>query len=150
MYIEDLVEALEEQQQNMKAFVDCAAVKQKALVDSELTALEEILLEEEKIFKLIDEQGKKLSQLIGDLADEYSLNLQANSVSEFIKAVRYRSDINVKVIMLLQNSIRELVSKALYTNEQNKILIDHARSFIRDTIVSLVALNNNQLLDRKV
>ncbi len=150
MKIDNLVSALEEQQDNMKAFVECAVTKQKAMVENELAVIEQILLEEEKIFVMMDEQGKKIAAVVGDLADEYSLQLQTNSVSEFMKAVRYRTDINVKVITLLQNSIRELVSKAIYTNEQNKILISHARSFLRETIVNLVALNNNQLLDRKV
>jgi FlgN protein len=150
MSINELKSVLEEQQQNLKEFVECAASKQKALVKNDLNELQKALLDEEKLLSKMETTGDKISSAIGELAEEYSLDLETNSISEFIKAVKYKSEVNVKVIKLLQNSIRDLISKAIYTNEQNKILIEHSRNFIRETILNLVALNNNQLLDRKI
>ena len=150
MGINELESVLGEQQQNLKNFVECAASKQKALVKNDLEQLQQALLDEEKLLSQMESTGSKLSSTIGELAEEYSLDLESNSISEFIKAVKFRADVNVKVINLLQNSIRELIAKAIYTNEQNRILIEHSRNFIRETIVNLVALNNNQLLDRKI
>ncbi len=150
MNTNNLVTVLEEQEKNLKEFVECIVSKQKALVNNNLVELQQLLMTEERLLSQMDEQGVKISSTIGSLAEECSLKLQSNTVSEFIKAVQHNTEVNIKVISLLQNSIRELVSKAIFTNEQNKILIEHSRNFIRKTILSLVALNNNQLLDRKV
>lgn len=150
MKTEKLITALEEQEKNLKDFVECTVSKQKALVSNNLEELQQLLIREEKLLSGLDEQGIQISSAIGSLAEENSLKLKSNTVSEFIKAVRQKTEVNLKVIILLQDSIRQLVSKAIYTNEQNKILIQHSRNFIRETILKLVALNNNQLLDRKI
>ncbi len=150
MNMEKLAEELKIQEQNLVEFIECSSHKQKILVNNDINELSQLLIEEEKLLAKLDSQAITITETIESLAEEFSLKLGANTVSEFLKAVKYRTEVNVKVISLLRNSISDLAAKAAHINEQNKILIEHSRSFIRETILSLVALNNNQLLDRKI
>ncbi len=150
MKIEKLIKSLEEQERNLKSFLECIMDKQKSIISNDIEGLEHSLLIESQLLNAMEEQSKKISNVIGDLAKEYSVNLTENSVSEFLNSVNLNADTNVKVIRLLQNSVRDLISKASRVSSQNKVLIEHSRNFIKETINSLAALTNNQLLDKRI
>jgi len=150
MNIEKLTKSLEEQEQNLKNFLECTMEKQRFIISNDIDGLQKILMIESQLLISMEDQSKKISDIIEELKKEHSLDLEENTVSEFINAVKFKADTNIKVVHLLQDSIKDLIFKASGISYQNKILIEHSRSFIRETINSLVALNNNQLLDRRV
>lgn len=150
MKANDLVTALKEQEQNLKQFLECSLNKQKAIVQNDIENLHNLLNSEEKILSQIENNGKKISLVIDKLSKEYGLELEAISLSEFLNSVQNKSEVNIKVVNLLRNSIKDLISKSSRINEQNKILIDHSRNFLRETIAVLIGLNKRPLLDKKV
>jgi hypothetical protein len=150
MKTNELISALKEQEDSLKNFLGCCVNKQKAIVHNDINSLHDSLVYEEKLLSRIELNGKKISSAIENLAREFGLNLKAVSLSEFLNAVNNKTEINVKVINLLRNSIKDLVGKSSKINEQNKILIEHSRSFLRETIAMLIGLNKHPLLDRKV
>ncbi len=145
-----LITALKEQEESLRLFLECSINKQNAVVHNDIESLHSSLNHEEKILSQIELNGKRISSVIESLAGEYGLNLNTVSLSEFLKAVNHKTEINVKVINLLRNSIKDLISKSSKINEQNKILIEHSRSFLRETIAILIGLSKRPLLDRKV
>ena len=150
MKANELVTALKEQEEILKQFLECSLNKQKAIVQNDIESLHNSLNNEEKILSQIENNSKKISSVIDKLAKDYGLELEAVSLSEFLNSVQNKSDINVKVINLLRNSIKDLISKSSKINEQNKTLIDHSRNFLRETIAVLIGLSKRPLLDRKV
>lgn len=150
MNIEKLVKTLEAQEQNLKNFLECTTEKQKTIIKFDFEGLQQVLTNESQLLIAMEDQSKKISNVINDLSKEYSIDTKENTVSEFLSAVKFKADTNVKVVNLLQNSIKDLVSKVGNISNQNKVLIEHSRSFIKETINGLVALNNNQLLDRRI
>ena len=150
MKANELVTALKEQEEILKQFLECSLNKQKAIVQNDIESLHNSLNNEEKILSQIENNGKKISSVISKLAKDYGLELEAVSLSEFLSSVQNKSEINVKVINLLRNSIKDLISKSSKINEQNKILIDHSRNFLRETIAVLIGLSKRPLLDKKV
>lgn len=150
MKTNELISALEEQEESMKHFLNCTINKQKAIVKNDMAALHDSLVNEEKLLTKIEINSKKVTSAIEDLAEEFGLELKKNSLSEFLNEVNDKSEINVKVINLLRNSIKDLIGKSSRINEQNKILIEHSRSFLRETISMLIGLSKRPLLDRKV
>lgn len=150
MKANELVTALKEQEEILKQFLECSLNKQKAIVQNDIESLHNSLNNEEKILSQIENNGKKISSIISKLAKDYGLELEAVSLSEFLSSVQNKSEINVKVINLLRNSIKDLISKSSKINEQNKILIDHSRNFLRETIAVLIGLSKRPLLDKKV
>ncbi len=148
--MKELESILKQQEQNLQHFYEMMIIKQKNLIEQDFEGLQESLLSEEKILTAVDEQNRRLSFLIKDLADKFSLNMKSNSLSEFMEAVNDQADINIKVIYQLKNSLIELTSKCEKLNYQNKVLIEHSRNFIKETIAKLFAINNNKILDQKV
>ena len=149
MKTNELISALKEQEETLKNFLSCCITKQKTIVQNDINGLHDSLVHEEKLLAKIESNGIKISTAIENLAKEFGLNLKALSLSEFLNAVNDEKEINVKVINLLRNSIKDLISKSSKVNEQNKILIEHSRSFLRETIALLIGLNKHPLLDRK-
>ena len=150
MKTNQLITILKEQEESLRLFLECSINKQKAIVQNDIESLHNSLNHEEKILSQIDNNGKKISSVIENLAKEYGLEMEAVSLSEFLNSVTNKTEINVKVINLLRNSIKDLISKSSTINEQNKILIDHSRNFLRETIAVLIGLSKRPLLDRKV
>jgi FlgN protein len=150
MKTNELIKTLKDQEENIKQFLKCSINKQKAIVQNDINSLHNSLNREENILSQIEMTGKKISIVIENLAKEYGLELEAISLSEFLNAVTDKTEINVKIISALRNSIKDLISKSSKINDQNKILIDHSRNFLRETIAVLIGLNKRPLLDRKI
>ena len=149
MKTNELISALKEQEETLQSFLNCCITKQKVIVQNDINGLHDSLINEEKLLSKIELNGERISTAIENLAKEFGLNLKALSLSEFLNAVNDEKEINVKVINLLRNSIKDLINKSSRINEQNKILIEHSRSFLRETIALLISLNKHPLLDRK-
>ena len=150
MKTNNLINALKEQEESLKLFLECSISKQKAIVKNDIEALHNSLTREEKILSQIDNNGKRITSVLEILSLEYGLKPAPVSLSEFLNSVVNNSEINVKVINLLRNSIKDLIGRSSKINEQNKILIDHSRNFLRETIGVLIGLSKRPLLDRKV
>ncbi len=150
MKTNELVTVLKEQEESLKQFLECSLNKQKAIVQNDIENLHNSLNHEEKILSQIENNGKKISSVIEILANDYGLELEEVSLSEFLNSVTNKTEINIKVINLLRNSIKDLINKSSKINEQNKILIDHSRNFLRETIAVLIGLSKRPLLDKKV
>ena len=149
MNLEELNQSLELQVTNLKMLLNTAVTKQKALIKNDLKALETEMHSEEKLLLTISNQTVKVSTIIGKLSSEYGMADANPTLSEFIKSVSEEKDTNIKVIVMLRNTIHELVQQIDYTNKQNNILIEHARSFIRDLISSIIGISKKSLLDAK-
>lgn len=150
MKTNELINTLKEQEESLRQFLECSISKQKAIVKNDIESLHNSLNREEKILSQIDNNGKKITSVLENLSHEYGLEPGPISLSEFLNSVVDNSEINVKVINLLRNSIKDLIGRSSKINEQNKILIDHSRNFLRETIAVLIGLSKRPLLDRKV
>lgn len=145
-----LQQSLETQLSYLNMLLDSGKYKQKALIGNDMEALQKSLLREEQLLNNVISQGENISVAIKNLAAENSLGIIHPSLSEFLNYVNEEKDTNVKVIKMLQNSIKEMVEKVSITNNQNMTLINHARSFIKEMITNLVGLSKKQILDAKV
>jgi ribosomal protein L16 Arg81 hydroxylase len=150
MKTNELITALKEQEETLKQFLDCSISKQKAIVKNDIENLHNSLNTEEKILFKIENNGKKITSVLKSMADEFGVKLDHISLSEFLNSVLNKTEINVNVINLLRNSIKDLINRSSKINEQNKILIDHSRNFLRETIAVIIGLSKHPLLDRKI
>lgn len=149
MNMKNLIKSLQDQEQYLKTFLDCSIDKQTAIISSDIEGLQQSLVIESQLLVDMEDQSKKISNVIVELAKEHSVEIEENTLSEFLNAVNFNAD-NIKVIHLLQKSIKDLITKTGSISYHNKILIDHSRNFIRETISGLAALTNNKLLDRRI
>ncbi len=146
MEVAELNQMLEENRLNLENFLKVLSEQQKYLVDNNISGLEEAVSKEEKLLNRIEDVKQKTSSLISTLIQKYSIEVNGNKLSDFINAIKDK--IKIDQTVLLQKKIVELANQVKEMNKQNKVLIEHARSFIKATVKAL-ADENCLVLDRK-
>jgi flagellar biosynthesis/type III secretory pathway chaperone len=147
MEMAELNQMLEENKMNLENFLQVLSEQQKYLVDNNIHGLEGSIVKEEKLLSRIEDVKKKTSELISVLIEKYSIETKGTKLSDFVNAIKDK--IKIDATVLLQKKIFELANQVKEMNQQNKILIEHARSFIKATVKAL-SDENCLILDRKV
>ncbi len=150
MDMNDLLKLLKDQHQLLHAFHDTIVIQQKAIIGNDVKGLEETIKTEGALLINIELYEKHVEEVIMQLSSKYEINNSANKLSEFIEAIKIKREINPINLIKLQISLRKMVTQIIKVNNQNKMLIDQARYFIKETIAALVNKNHTSILDRKV
>jgi ATP-dependent helicase/DNAse subunit B len=90
--------------------------------------------------------------LLKDLSEELHLNIEGNKypkLNDIILAVEKNNSNEAKELSKIHSAMKEIVNKIDSAMKRNKILIDHSRNFIKETI-SALANPSHPILDRKV
>ncbi|MFA6596782.1 MAG: flagellar export chaperone FlgN [Ignavibacteriaceae bacterium] len=150
MDTKNLVKALQEQEDNLQMFLDSLLKHQKALIEHDLPVMNEAIIFEGKIIKDITALDKEILKTMHHLSEQYSLRLASTKLLDFTKAIKKMSTNDYVSLLQLQKSIRKLLVKIKTVNSQNSMLIMNARNFIKQTFSSLVGVNKDPILDRRV
>lgn len=150
MGTKNLIKALKDQEDNLQKFLDALLKQQKALIEHNLPVMDEAIFVEAKMLKEINAIDKEILKTIGHLSEQYSLKLTSTKLLDFTKAIKKYSTNDYVSLLQLQKSMRKLLSKIQTINSQNSLLIENARSFIKQTFSSLAGVNNDPILDRRV
>ncbi|MEJ2616118.1 MAG: flagellar export chaperone FlgN [Ignavibacteriaceae bacterium] len=110
MKTNELVTILKEQEESLKQFLVCSLNKQKAIVQNDIENLHNSLNNEEKILSQIEKNGKKISSVIEKLAEDYGLELEAVSLSEFLNS-HSRNFLRETISVLIGLSKRPLLDR---------------------------------------
>jgi hypothetical protein len=68
---------------------------------------------------------------------------------DFVNTLKGKRDFNPTNIVKLHASLKKLVTQIVKINDQNRMLIDQARSFVKETVSALVNNNQSPIFDRK-
>ncbi|MFA4923748.1 MAG: flagellar export chaperone FlgN [Ignavibacteriaceae bacterium] len=150
METKNLVKALKDQEDNLQKFLDSLLKQQKALIEHNLPVMDEAILVEAKILKEINAIDKEILKTMNHLSEQYALKLPSTKLLDFTKAIKKISANDYVSLLQLQKSIRKLLVKIQTINAQNSLLIENARSFIKQTFTSLAGVTNDPILDRRV
>ncbi|MCK9211154.1 MAG: flagellar protein FlgN [Ignavibacteriaceae bacterium] len=150
METKNLVKALKDQEDNLQKFLDSLLKQQKALIEHNIPVMDEAILFEGKILKEINAIDKEILKTMNHLSEQYSLKLTSTKLLDFTKAIKKYGTNDYVSLLQLQKSIRKLLVKIQTINSQNSLLIENARSFIKQTFTSLAGVNNDPILDRRV
>lgn len=146
----ELLNSLTEQQSNLQEFLEVVYKQQRALIENNLASLEESILAEEKVLQKIEATEKTREEIMKNLSGAYSIKLKSLSVSDFLKQIGNDHHPLVQKISDLSEEIKEVITDITKVNYQNKQLINHSRSFIKETVALVFGNNGNQLLDKRV
>lgn len=146
----DLVKALKDQEDNLQKFLEALLKQQKALIQHDIHVMDEAILVEAKILKDINAVDKEILKTMDHLSEQYSLKLPSAKLLDFTKAIKKISTNDYVSLLQLQKSIRALLAKVQTINSQNSLLIENARSFIKQTFTSLAGVHNDPILDRRI
>lgn len=150
MDMNDLLKLLKDQHQLLHAFHDTIVLQQKVIINNDVKGLEETIKTEGALLINIELYEKHVEEVIKQLSDKYGIKNSSGKLSEFIEAIKVKREINSINLIKLRNSLQKMVAQTVRVNNQNKMLIDQARFFIKETITALVNKNHTSILDRKV
>ena len=146
----DLESILELQKHNLQKMLGVLKSHQTALVHNDLKLIEDSITSEEVLLQNIMKTETEKSTIIEQLDKQYSLHLVKPSLTNLLIAVQRKEDFNYDSLQKLQFVIKKLTLEISRINLQNRVLIENAKSFIKNTISALVGQNKRQLLDKRL
>jgi len=149
MNLKQLNNALEVQLENLHNYLDAVERQQKALITINFNELEQSIADQEISLKLISESEYKTEETIKMFIANYKLQVNEPALKNILERLRNVKNDDVKDLFVKQKEIRDIVQSILRLNTQNRILIDHSRNFIKETVAALVN-NKKAILDRKI
>lgn len=149
MNLKQLNNALEVQLENLHNYLDAVERQQKALITINFNELEKSISDQEISLKLISESEMKTEETIKMFITNYKLQVDEPALKNLLERLRNVKNDDVKDLFSKQTEIRDIVQSILRLNSQNRILIDHSRNFIKETVAALVN-NKKAIFDRKI
>ena len=146
----DLESILELQKHNLQKMMGVLKNHQTALIHNDLKQIEDSITSEEVLLQNIMKTETEKSTIIEQLDKQYSLHLVKPSLTNLLIAVQRKEDFNYDSLQKLQFVIKKLTLEISRINLQNRVLIENAKSFIKNTISALVGQNKRQLLDKRL
>ena len=150
MEMSDLFNLLKEQHQFLEAFLDTIVLQQQAIIESDLKGLEDSIKTEGALLINFDHYERHMTEMIRQLSEKYSLNASSGKLTDFINTLKGKREFNPKNFIKIQSSMQKLMAQIVIINNQNKLLVDQARNFIKETVSALIINNQNPILDRKI
>jgi len=149
MEMKDLFSSLKEQHEFLQTFLDTIVLQQKAIINNDIRGLEETIKTEGALLINVDIYEKKMAEIIKQLSEKYSINTSSNKLIDFVNALKGKREFNPNNIVKLHSSLKKLVSQIMKINDQNRMLIDQARNFVKETVSALISENQSAIFDRK-
>lgn len=149
MEISNLFNEMKSQQELLQKFLDLIYLQQKAIINNDIVVLEDLLTKEGAFFNQIEAKKILMSDIIIQLAVKYSIKLESNNLSDFINSLKLKNEFKLTGLIKLHESIKKLVYLIIEANNQNKILINQAKSFIKQLVTIFAQSNKNNILDRR-
>lgn len=150
MELNELKQTLIEQKNNLQLFLETLIKQRRAIIENNMEALEESIAAEEQLLTKIHALEQNSKEAIKNLVRTHGLRVQNYTLSMLLTAAAERAEIDLDDLFYLKHNIQKLVNEISRANDHNRVLVNHARSFVRETINALVNENNTALLDRKM
>ncbi len=150
MDMNDLVKSLKNQHQNLQAFLDMIVLQQRAIIGNDVEGLEETIKTEGALLQNIERCEKQMGEIMMNLSEAYSLNMESPKLTDFVDALKLKGWKNLTPLLKLQGSMKKMALHIVKVNNQNRILIEQARNFIKETITAVTGNSHNSLLDRRL
>lgn len=150
MEMSDLFNLLREQHQFLESFLDTIVLQQRAIIESDVKGLEETIKTEGALLINFEYYEKHMSSMIRELSEKYSLDASSGKLSDFVNTLKGKREFNPKSLVRIQSSMQKLMLQIIKINNQNKMLVDQARNFIKETVSAFINNNQKPILDRKI
>lgn len=151
MYYDQILNLSNEQIDNLNNFLSILKDLQKAIVQNDLEKIELTVEQEEKVLNRIklceDNRFEAIKVALNHYEIEADKAEALDKLADIILAIDpevYQEFNNVRTELL------EKVKEVLMINQQNEIIINNSRKFIRDLIKSVLGTKKESFLDRKI
>jgi hypothetical protein len=149
MELTNLFRCLKEQRQILNEYLDALQKHQKAIINGDSKGIEDTLKSIGILLFNIGNCETLRQDIIQQISGKNSLKAKSNKLSDFIDEVNRHKLFNTRDIVKIQASMKKLILEIIKVNDQNKILIDQSRTFIKELITAFSSANRNVLIDRR-
>jgi len=153
MMEKELYEMLLTEDKIIKSLIISAKTKQKVIIENDYSALTEVNETESALLSDLDKVSRSQQKLVSRLFDINSLQENGKPRNLSILVNDYKDLFNpakLQKINDLRLEVRDQVKVLTELNHQNRFLIEHASSLVRETISLLLKTRKTSLIDRKI
>ena len=149
MELNNLFRCLREQHKILQEYLGVLLKHQKAIINSDNAGIEDTIKSIGVLLFNIGNCETLRQDIIQQLSEKYSLQVKSNKLTDFISEVNKQKLFETDGLVKIQNSMKKIILEIIKVNNQNKVLIDQARNFIKEMITVLSSTNKNIFIDRR-
>ncbi len=153
MMEKELYELLLQEDKIIKSLIDLANKKQNVIVQNDYDGLNKVNEGESNLLSNLDKVSRNQQKLVSRLFDINSLEENGKPRILSILVNDYKDLFNpgqLKKLNELRLQVRDQVKILTDLNHQNRFLIEHASSLVKETISLLLKTRKTSLIDRKI
>ncbi len=153
MMEKELYDLLEREEKVIQSLISAAKFKQKVIVQNDYDGLERVNTNESSLLSNLDRISRSQQNLVSRLFEINSLKENGKPRILSILVNDYKELFNpakLQKINELRLKVRDKVKELTGLNHQNRFLIEHASSLVKETISLLLKSRKTSLIDRKI
>ena len=149
----ELYDLLEKEDKVIQSLISAAKFKQKVIVQNDYEGLDRVNANESALLSNLDKISRSQQKLVSRLFEINSLKENGKPRILSILVNEYKDLFNpakLQKINELRLKVRDQVKELTGINHQNRFLIEHASSLVKETISLLLKTRKTSIIDRKI
>ena len=145
-----LITSLKAQEVNLDLLIEALEEQKYAILRNDFIALEEAIINEQKILKNISREEASILRFIKDIGQQLSLDLKVYSINNLILYGRSYFGKELFELEKVRASVRSKVAKTANINIQLKDVIEFSRNLMKETMMIIAGQNKHALVNKRV
>jgi len=145
-----LIASLKAQEVNLDLLIEALEEQKYAILRNDFIALEEAIINEQKILKNISREETFILGFIKDIDKQLSLDLKDYSIKNLILSGKSFFGKEFYELEKVRVSVRAKVSKTANINIQLKDVIEFSRNLMKETMMIIAGQNKHALVNKRV
>jgi hypothetical protein len=145
-----LIASLKTQEINLDLLIEALEEQKYAIIRNDYIALEEVIINEQKILKNITREETSILRVIKEIAQQFSLDLKVYSINNLILYGKSYFGKELNELEKVRASVRVKVLKTKNVNMQLKDVIEFSRNLMKETMMMIAGQNKHTLVNKRV
>lgn len=151
MYYDQILKLNDEQIKNLDNFLSILKNLQEAIVHNDIEKIELTIEQEEKVLNRIKLCEETRFDALKTLFNQYGIEAEKTEALDELGRVILKSNPEAyRKFNQMRANLVEKVNEVLLINQQNEIIVNNSRQFIRDLIKSVLGSRKENFFDRKI
>ncbi|MBW7841585.1 MAG: flagellar export chaperone FlgN [Ignavibacterium sp.] len=151
MHYDQILKLNDEQIKNLDNFLSILKNLQEAIVHNDIEKIELTIEQEEKVLNRIKLCEETRFDALKTLFNQYGIEAEkTEALDELGKVILKSNPEAYRKFNQMRANLLEKVNEVLLINQQNEIIVNNSRQFIRDLIKSVLGSRKENFFDRKI
>ncbi|MBL1153672.1 MAG: hypothetical protein D8M51_01955 [Ignavibacteriae bacterium] len=151
MHYDQILKLNDEQIKNLDNFLSILKNLQEAIVHNDIEKIELTIEQEEKVLNRIKLCEETRFDVLKTLFNHYGIEAEkTEALDELGRVILKSNPESYRKFNQMRANLLEKVNEVLLINQQNEIIVNNSRQFIRDLIKSVLGSRKENFFDRKI